>query len=127
MKKIILVSWIFVLLLACNKDDDRPEPTVEEEPDLSFPECLLSNDIFEYNLIMSNPPDEPTRAHIVKSIYQGVPVYSFNHEVILDLPLVFYNNQCEEVCRYVWNGPGTTCINLLADLETIGVVWTDPR
>ncbi|MFD2543772.1 hypothetical protein ACFSSB_15705 [Lacinutrix gracilariae] len=113
-------------MLSCNKDDDKPEPIIEEEPDLSFPECLLSDDIFEYQLIMSNPPSDP-RGELLKKVYQGDTVYSFNQHILHDYDLVRYDNQCEIICRYVWNGPGTDCIGNPADSEFIGTVWTDPR
>jgi hypothetical protein len=129
MKKIILIFGILLTFFACNKDDDKPEPVVEEEPDLSFPECLLSNDIIEYQLIMSYPPTEP-KGHIIKKIYQGDTIYSFNQYNLIDYQLSRYNNECEIVCIYVWTGPtdpGTDCIGNPADAEYIGTVWTDPR
>jgi hypothetical protein len=126
MKKIILIFGILLTFLACNQDDDKPEPIVEEEPDLSFTECLLSNDIIEYMLIMSNEPTEP-RGQLLKGIYQGMTTYSFNQYNLIDYQLSLYNNECEIVCIYVWTGPGTDCIGNPADAEYIGTVWTDPR
>lgn len=125
MKKIVLILGVLFTLLACNKNDDKPEPIIEE-PDLSFPECLLSDDVFEYQLIMGNEPTEP-RGTLLKSIYQNITVYSFNQYNLIDYQLNRYDNECEIVCRYVWNGPGTDCIGNPADSEFIGVVWTDPR
>jgi hypothetical protein len=126
MKKIVLIFGILLTFLACNKDDDKTEPIVIEDPDLSFPDCLLSNDVFEYNLIMSNPPTEP-RGQLLKAIYQEIPTYSFNQGILNDYNLVIYDDQCNVVCTYVWSGPGTDCIGNPADHEYIGVVWTDPR
>ena len=70
MKNALLILGILFTFLACNKDDDNtPEPVIEEEPDLSFPECLLSEDVFEYSLIMETAPSEP-RGDLIKFTYE---------------------------------------------------------
>lgn len=126
MKKIILIFGLLLLMLSCNKDDDKPEPIIEEEPDLSFPECLLSDDVVEYHLIMDNPPSEP-RGHILKSKYNDVVYYTYNVFSVTDVNVNFYTNNCDVYCTfYVFEGMDCTQ-DFWNNREQIGIVWTDPR
>ncbi len=127
MKNIILFFGILLTFLACNEDDDKPEPIVIEEPDLSFPECLLNNDIIEYRLIMDNPPSNP-KGHILKSKYNDIVYYTFNVFSVTDVNVNFYTINCEIFCSFHVLGGEFNCTeDFWYNREQIGVVWTDPR
>lgn len=127
MKKIVLILGVLLTVLACNKDDDKPESIVEEEPDLTFPECLLRDDVFEYHLIMDYEPSEP-RGHILKSKYNDIVYYTFNVLSVSDVDVNFYTNDCEIFCSfYVLGGEFNCTEDFWYNREQIGIVWTDPR
>lgn len=130
MKKLILLFGICLVLFNCNNDDKpQPEPIIiEEEPDLSFPTCLLSEDIFEYMIIMTEEPTE-SRGELIKVKYEGEYYYAFNQYNMIDYPVTFYNNDCEVYCiSYPWGHAETDCsYEFKYGLVGIGVVWTDPR
>jgi hypothetical protein len=127
MKKLILIFSVILIVFSCNNDDDTPEPVIEEEPDLSFPDCLLNNDIIQYHFIMDYPPSEP-RGHLLKSKYNGVEYYTFNVFSATDINVDYYTNNCEIFCTLNALGGGTDCSeDFRYNREQIGVVWTDPR
>lgn len=122
MKKIFLAFAVILILFGCNKDDDNTEP-LDPLDDLSFPECLLSNDIAEYQLIMENEPTE-TRSRLIKKKYNFKNYYFFHiSEQGTDFDVVYYDNNCEVYCTL-----GLVCpLDFTYADEKIGIVWTDPR
>lgn len=129
MKKFALLLCACLALYGCNSDDDvQPEPCPEEElPDLSFPECLIDNDIVEYALIMDHPPSEP-KAELYKLIYNNKEYFYFMLYNVPDFSYNYYSIDCEIFCRFDGMSGGNDCIEgFWTESEHIGVVWTDPR
>lgn len=126
MKKLILLFGICLVLYNCNNDDDQPDPI--QEPDLSFPACLLTDDIDEYRLIMSSPPPTTSwRAVINKYRYNYRYYYAFNIFGDVEYDRNRYSDNCEIFCTSYSDGSFDCPLDYANGTENLGVVWTDPR
>lgn len=132
MKKLILLFGICLVLFNCNNDDDQPEP---QEPDLSFPECLLSNDIYEYQLIMSNAFYPAWRSKLFKKKLKHNFKYYYSFHIVIpgidsdNLNYNYYTENCEIFCTRLADGTSDCPAGFFdpRNVENIGAVWTDPR